>query len=51
MIIGTAVMSNNRFAVMDFAEGFAYTAVALVIPMPESSDNSAAIIRPFQIPV
>ena len=44
-------MTNNRLAVMDFAEGFAYTTVALIIPMPESSDNSAAIIRPFQITV
>ena len=44
-------MTNNRLAIMDFAEGFAYTTVALIIPMPESSDNSAAVIRPFQITV
>ena len=35
-------MTTKRLAVMDFAEGYAYSTVALIIPMPESSDNNAA---------
>ncbi len=45
-------MTTNRLAVMDFAEGYFYSDVALIIPMLESSDNNAAaIVHPFQIPV
>jgi hypothetical protein len=36
---------------MDFAEGYAYTNVVIIIPMPESSGNSAAIAYPFQMQV
>nr|CAH0111143.1 unnamed protein product [Daphnia galeata] len=51
LVIGPIVMTTNHLAVMDFAEGYAYSTVALIIPMPESSDNNAAaIVHPFQIP-
>jgi len=43
------VMTTKRLAVMDFAEGYFYSDVALIIPMPESSANAAAIVHPFQI--
>ena len=42
-------MTTKRRAVMDFAEGYFYSDVALIIPMPESSANAAAIVHPFQI--
>jgi hypothetical protein len=52
LVIGPIVMTTNRLAVMDFAEGYFYSDVALIIPMLESSDNNAAaIVHPFQIPV
>ena len=41
-VIGPILMTTKRLAVMDFAEGYAYSTVALIIPMPESSDNNAA---------
>jgi hypothetical protein len=44
-------MTNRRYALMDFAEGYGYIDAALLIPMPELSDNYGAIIQPFQIAV
>ena len=44
-------MTNRRYALMDFAEGYEYIDAALLIPMPELSDNFGAIIQPFQIAV
>lgn len=34
---------------MEFAGGFMYTSGALLIPMPEPSDNVAAVAKPFQL--
>jgi hypothetical protein len=44
-------MTPDRYALMDFAEGYAYSTVVILIPMPESSDNGAAIVLPFQFSV
>jgi hypothetical protein len=44
-------MTSRRFAAMDLAEGYAYTDAALLIPMPELSDNSGAILQPFNLAV
>lgn len=51
LVIGPLVMTIKRLLNMDFAEGYAYTNVVIIIPMPESSDNSAAIAYPFQMQV
>ncbi|EFX85930.1 hypothetical protein DAPPUDRAFT_237396 [Daphnia pulex] len=44
LIIGLVVMTPRRLAVMDFAEGFAYTPVVLLIPMPESPNQISQIL-------
>lgn len=45
-------MTPRRLAVMDFAEGFAYTPVVLLIPMPESPNQAIAVVfKPFQATV
>jgi len=44
-------MTPARYAVMDFAEGYAYSSLFILIPMPKSSDNGDAIVLPFQISV
>lgn len=49
--VGTIVMATSRLALMDFAEGYTYTTIVVVIPMPQPTANVAAIIEPFQIPV
>lgn len=51
LVIGPIVMTNKRLFAVDLAAGYAYTNIAIIIPMPESSDNSAAIAYPFQMPV
>jgi ionotropic glutamate receptor len=51
LVIGALVMTPDRYALMDFAEGYAYSSMVILIPMPESSDNGAAITQPFQISV
>ncbi|KZS11624.1 Uncharacterized protein APZ42_023549 [Daphnia magna] len=48
VVIGPVVTTPSRFAIMDFAEGFMYTSGALLIPMPTSSENVAAVAKPFQ---
>ncbi|XP_046453785.1 uncharacterized protein LOC124201668 [Daphnia pulex] len=49
LIIGALVMTPARYALMDFAEGYDYSSVVVLIPMPESSNNGAAIFLPFQL--
>jgi hypothetical protein len=44
-------MTPGRFAVVDFAGGYTYTSVAIVIPMPKLLDNSYAVAKPFQVSV
>lgn len=51
LVIGALLMTPARYALMDFAEGYAYSSVVLLIPMPQSLDNGAAITQPFQISV
>jgi hypothetical protein len=46
------VMTPRRLALMDFAEGVAYTPVVLLIPMPESTNQAIAVVfKPFQATV
>ncbi|EFX85831.1 hypothetical protein DAPPUDRAFT_313677 [Daphnia pulex] len=51
LVIGALLMTSRRFATMDLAEGYAYTDAALLIPMPELSDNYCAILQPFNLTV
>jgi hypothetical protein len=51
VIIGPIVTTPKRAAVMEFAGGFMYTSGALLIPMPQSSNNAAAVAKPFQLSV
>ncbi|KAI9559876.1 hypothetical protein GHT06_013883 [Daphnia sinensis] len=51
LVIGAIVMTTGRAMLMDFAEGYTYTTVAMLIPMPEPSENASAITKPFQISV
>lgn len=44
-------MTLGRYAVLDFVEGYAYTSIATVIPMPEELHNADAALQPFQLPV
>lgn len=44
-------MTPGRFAVVDFAGGYTYTSVAILIPMPKLLDNSYAVAKPFQVSV
>ena len=48
-MIGQVVMTPSRLAQMDFAERYTYTPVALLIPMPELSNQAIAVLlKPFQ---
>lgn len=49
--MGAFAMSANRKALIDFSQGYIYTSNAFVIPMPDSSNNIAAVIKPFQLSV
>ncbi|XP_046453995.1 glutamate receptor ionotropic, delta-2-like isoform X2 [Daphnia pulex] len=49
LVLGVIVMTPGRFAVVDFAGGYTYTSVAIVIPMPKLLDNSYAVAKPFQV--
>ncbi|KAI9559875.1 hypothetical protein GHT06_013882 [Daphnia sinensis] len=51
LMMGTIVMTTSRLPFMDFAEGYSYTTAAVLMPMPESTSNTEAIIKPFQISV
>lgn len=51
MIVGAVTIALSRHASMDFAQGFMHTPVAILIPMPEPSNNVASVIKPFQITV
>lgn len=41
----------GRYAVMDFVEGYAYTSIAIMIPMPQELQNVDAALLPFQFSV
>lgn len=51
MVIGSIGMTFGRHAVVDFADGYAYTSIAMVIPMPEESQHVNAALEPFQLSV
>ncbi|KZS11915.1 Uncharacterized protein APZ42_023281 [Daphnia magna] len=51
LVIGSIAMTLGRYAVLDFVEGYAYTSIATVIPMPEELHNADAALQPFQLPV
>lgn len=44
-------MTPSRLAIMDLAEGYMYTSVALLIPMPKPTDNAESLVKPFQLSV
>lgn len=44
-------MTSKRLAVLDFSEGFMYAPSVLLIPMPQSTVNMAAVVKPFQLAV
>ncbi|XP_057378180.1 ionotropic receptor 93a-like [Daphnia carinata] len=51
LVIGSIAMTLGRSAGMDLVEGYAYTSIATVIPMPEELQNADAALQPFQLPV
>lgn len=51
LVLGVFVMTPGRFALVDFAGGYTYTSVTIVIPMPKLLDNSYAVAKPFQVSV
>ncbi|KAI9561655.1 hypothetical protein GHT06_012615 [Daphnia sinensis] len=51
LVIGAIAMTMGRYAVMDFVEGYAYTSIGIVIPMPEELYNADAAFLPFQFSV
>ncbi|KAK4012750.1 hypothetical protein OUZ56_024986 [Daphnia magna] len=51
LVIGSIAMTLGRCAVLDFVEGYAYTSIATVIPMPEELHNADAALQPFKLPV
>lgn len=51
LVIGAIGMMVGRYAVMDFVEGYAYTSIAIMIPMPQELQNVDAALLPFQFSV
>jgi hypothetical protein len=44
--MGAIAMTNTRLPVLDFSQGYYYTGIAFMIPMPGN-----AVVKPFQLPV
>ena len=44
-------MTSKRLTVLDFPEGFMYAPSVLLIPVPQSTANMAAVVKPFQLVV
>ncbi|EFX85819.1 hypothetical protein DAPPUDRAFT_98464 [Daphnia pulex] len=51
LVIGPIILTPSRLAIMDLAEGYMYTSVALLIPMPKPTDNAESLVKPFQLSV
>jgi hypothetical protein len=51
LVMGAIGMTNTRLPVLDFSQGYYYTGIAFMIPMPGNSNNVAAVVKPFQLPV
>ncbi|KAK4012749.1 hypothetical protein OUZ56_024985 [Daphnia magna] len=51
LVIGAIGMTVGRYTVMDFVEGYAYTSIAIMIPMPQELQNVDAALLPFQFSV
>ncbi|EFX79069.1 hypothetical protein DAPPUDRAFT_245402 [Daphnia pulex] len=51
LVMGAIAMTNIRLPVLDFSQGYYYTGIAFMIPMPGNSNNVAAVVKPFQLPV
>ncbi|EFX77451.1 hypothetical protein DAPPUDRAFT_247527 [Daphnia pulex] len=48
IVVGAFAMTAARLVISEFVPGVFYTSVASVIAMPESMNNVAAVVKPFQ---
>ena len=51
LVIGAIGITTTRIMLVDLSTGYLYSSVTFMIPMPNSRNNIAAVVKPFQLPV
>lgn len=51
LVLGGIGITNPRIFLVDLSAGYLFSSVSFVIPMPNSENNIAAVVKPFQIRV
>ncbi len=51
LVMGAMGITTSRIVLVDFSTGYLYSSVTFMTPMPDSMNNIAAVVKPFQLPV
>ncbi|EFX79068.1 hypothetical protein DAPPUDRAFT_104768 [Daphnia pulex] len=51
LVMGAIGITTTRIVLVDLSSGYLYSSVTFMIPMPDSMNNIAAVVKPFQLPV
>ncbi|EFX79067.1 hypothetical protein DAPPUDRAFT_245404 [Daphnia pulex] len=51
LVMGAIGITTTRIVLVDFSTGYLYSSVTFMTPMPDSMNNIAAVVKPFQLPI